>query len=89
VRFLFYENLGHSNILRSQKGNDYIKAFNAEFDKWLTTLDYDYKAKENVERFVKDKSDYLHKNLNRPLYCNTPNEKMLEKILAFYEENKK
>ena len=89
VRFLFYENLGHSNILRSQKGNDYIKAFNAEFDKWLTTLDYDYKAKENVERFVKDKSDYLHKNLNRPLYCNTPNEEMLEKILVFYEENEK
>ena len=87
VKFALYEEAGHSNILRSQAGNDYIKSFNAEFDTWLTTLDYDYKAKENIERFTKDKSDYIHKNLNREIYCHTVNEELLSKILAFYEEN--
>lgn len=86
VTFIPYEEMNHSNILRSQKGNDYIKAFNADFDKWLPTLDYDFKAKENSERFVKDKSDYIHKNLNRPLFCNTPNEELLLRIIDFSEE---
>ena len=87
VTFMPYEEMNHSNILRSQQGNDYNKAFNAEFDKWKSSLDYDYNAKENYDKFVQDKADYIHKNLNRELYCHTVNEELLSRILDFYEEN--
>lgn len=82
--FVLSENQGHSDILRSQKGLDYIDAFNKKFDEDFSRLDYDYKAKENEERFIKDKADYIHKNLDRSIYCHTPNEELMLQIVDFF-----
>ena len=84
--FISYEELGHSFILRSQEGIDYINQFNKEFDEYFSGLDYDYKDKKNKERFAKEKAEYLHKNMNREIWCHTPNEELLNKILALYDE---
>ena len=83
--FLSNENQGHSNILRSQEGQDYIKAFNAQFQEDFAKLDYDYKAKENVERFEKDKADYIHKNLDHYIFSHSANEELLSKVIAMYD----
>lgn len=83
--FILNENQGHSAILRSKEGNDYITAFNTMFDEYIATLDYDYNAKKNKDRFIKDKADYIHKNLDRSMFCHTPNDELLQKIITFYK----
>ena len=49
--FIRLENRGHSYVYNDMT---YINEFNAGFDEWLETLDYDYKAEENKERFKKE-----------------------------------
>ncbi len=85
-RFTFVSNetQGHSNILRSQTGINYIKDFNKEFDEYFSKLDYDYKAKENKERFSLDKADYINKNLDRSIWCHSANEELLLQIISMY-----
>ena len=51
----------------------------------LAKLDYDYKAKENVERFEKDKADYIHKNLDHYIFSHSANEELLSKVIAMYD----
>ena len=82
--FLSNENMGHSNILRSQVGQNYIKDFNKKFDEDFSKMDNDYKAKENKERFEKDKAEYLHKNLDRYIYSHSANEELLLQIITMY-----
>ena len=86
-RFTFVSNetQGHSNILRSQKGLDYVDAFNKKFDEDFSKADYDYKAKENQERFIKEKAEYINKNLDRSIWCHTPNEELMLQIVDFFD----
>ena len=86
ISFIKDKDNGHSNILRSQEGIAYINAFNEKFDEYFSSLDYDYKDKKNSERFAKEKAEYIHKHLDRSVYCHTPNMELLNKIVALYEE---
>ena len=65
----------------------YINEFNAEFDKWIETLDYDYNAKENQERFSEDKAEYIHSNLDRDKWCDMLNAELFESFVSFYDEH--
>lgn len=67
----------------------YINEFNEKFDKWLETLDYDYHAKENREKFATDKADYIHNNLDRDRWCNMLDQELFECFANFYDENLK
>lgn len=65
----------------------YIDEFNSEFDDWLATLDYDCQARENRERFISDKADYIHAHLDRAKWCNMLNEALFDRFLEFYNEH--
>lgn len=81
-QFVRLENAGHNyfNI------GTYRDEFNEAFDKWLETLDYDYNAEENRERFVEDKADYIHNNLDRDKWCSTLDNELFQKFVDFYDE---
>ena len=81
-RFMRLEEKGHSHVFNDRA---YIDEFNAEFDKWLETLDYDYK--EDKERFSQDKADYIHKNLDREKWSHMLDQDMMGQFLDFYDEN--
>ncbi len=86
VSFILFEDKGHSNLLRSQEGIDYLKAFNAKFDEVFKAKDYDYKAAENNERFAKEKAEYIHENLDRRIFSHSANKELLLSLIAFYDE---
>lgn len=83
-RFVFkrLEDRGHNYVYNDTA---YIDEFNAGFDKWLETLDYDYKAEENTERFKSDKADYIHKNLDREKWCSSLDTELFDSFLDFYD----
>lgn len=82
-RFIHFEDKGHSYF----NDETYTDEFNAEFDKWLETLDYDYDAAENKKRFSEDKADYLHKNLDRDKWCHSLDTELFEDFVEFYDDN--
>lgn len=88
ARFTFvrFEDRGHSDILNSPD-DTYKDEFNTEFDKWLDTLDYDYKAEENKERFLSDKSNYITENLDRARWSNRLDEDLFSGFLDFYNKS--
>lgn len=81
--FIRFEDKGHSYF----NDETYTDEFNAEFDKWLETLDYDYNASENKEQFIKDKADYMHKNLNREKWCNSLDLELFGVFVDFFNKN--
>ena len=82
--FLRFEDRGHNHIFND---NTYTDEFNAAFDKWCETLDYDYQASENKERFAKDKADYIHRHLDRDRWSHRLDEELFGQFLAFYDKN--
>lgn len=85
-RFICFEDKGHNYVYNDMT---YINAFNAELDKWLKTLDYDYNNAENKEQFTKDKTDYIFNNLEREQWCNMLNLELFENFVSFYQEHLK
>lgn len=83
--FINLENKGHNYF----NDKTYSDEFNAEFDKWLETLDYDYNAADNKERFAADKADYIHSHLERDKWCDSLNQELFENFENFYDENLK
>lgn len=83
-RFIRFEDRGHSYICLN---TTYLSEFNAAFDKWLETLDYDVHAAENRERFAGDKADYIHSHLDRDKWCNMLDQDLFEDFVRFYDEN--
>ena len=81
--FMKLKDKGHSYVFNDMT---YIDEFNAGFDKWLETLDYDYSASENQDRFIADKADYIHKNLDRNRWSNKLDTGMFQDFLAFYND---
>ncbi len=79
--FIPLEKEGHNYF----NDDTYRNAFNAEFDKWLQTLDYDYNAVENKERFSEDKADYIYQNLDREQWCNSLDPELFEDFVDFYD----
>ena len=82
--FIRFEDKGHNYVYNDMT---YINEFNAEFDKWIETLDYDYNAKENQERFSEDKAEYIHSNLDRDKWCDMLNSELFESFVSFYDEH--
>ena len=87
VRFTFirFEDRGHNEIF-NDPANTYKDEFNAEFDKWLKTLDYDYNSEENKERFIKDKADYITEHLDHARWSSRLDESLFNRFLDFYDQ---
>lgn len=83
--FIRFEDKGHNEILNDQS-NTYKDELNAEFDKWLKTLDYDYNAEANKERFKKDKAEYLTENLDHARWSSRLDEELFAQFLEFYNK---
>ena len=66
--------------------NDYKDEFNAGFDEWAKTLDYDYQAEENKDRFIEDKAAYITANLDHARWSHRLDEEMFADFLKFYDE---
>ena len=84
--FIRLEDKGHNYVYDDMT---YVNEFNAEFDKWLETLDYDCDDAENRERFAIDKSDYIDNHLDRDKWCNMLNSELFESFVSFYDEHLK
>lgn len=80
--FVRLEDKGHNYVYHD---TSYVDEFNAEFDKWRETLDYDYKAEENKDRFSAEKAEYIHNNLDRNRWGNMLNLELFEKFVRFYD----
>ena len=83
--FLRFEDRGHNEILNDQD-DTYKDEFNAGFDQWLETLDYDYKAEENRERFTEDKADYITENLDHARWSSRLDQDLFARFLDFYDK---
>ena len=82
--FMRFENRGHNEIFNDPE-NTYKDEFNAAFDQWLGTLDYDYKSEENRDRFIKEKADYITENLDHARWSNRLDEDLFARFLEFYD----
>ena len=83
--FIRFEDRGHNEII-NDPANTYKDEFNAGFDKWLESLDYDYEAEENKERFKEDKAEYLTENLDHERWSNRLDTDLMAQFLDFYEK---
>ena len=81
--FIPLENKGHNYF----NDDTYRNEFNAKFDEWLKTLDYDYNTEENRERFSEDKANYIYQNLDREKWCNSLDLELFEDFVGFYDEH--
>lgn len=79
--FIRLNNDDHDHVYHDKT---YINEFNAEFDKWLKTLKYNYHIDANKERFIKDKENYINENIDRKKWSNMLDSKMFEQFLEFY-----
>ena len=82
--FIRLEDKGHNYVYDDIT---YVNEFNAGFDKWLETLDYDYNAWENTAHFTEDKAEYIHNNLDRDKWSNMLNPELFESFVGFYDEH--
>ena len=82
--FVRFTDRGHNMIYND---TTYVDEFNAAFDEWLTTLDYDYHAAENKDRFAADKADYINTHLDRARWSHSLDPALFDQFLAFYEAN--
>ncbi len=80
--FIRFEDRGHNNILNDPE-NTYVDEFNAEFDSWLKTLDYDYEAEEYKDRFIADKADFINKNIDHNKWSTRLDEDLFARFLEF------
>ena len=83
-QFIRLENTGHSYVYDNQ---EYITKYFEEYNKWVKSLDYDCDAKENKERFEKEKKEYINSHLDRSKFCNMLNEELFDKFAGFYDEH--
>ena len=83
--FIRFEDRGHNGIFNDPE-NTYIDEFNAEFDTWLETLDYDYNAEDNIERFKEDKAEYITESLDHVRWSTRLDEELFTRFLDFYNE---
>lgn len=84
--FLKFEDRGHDDIFRDP-GNSYRDEINAQFDSWLETVDYDYTADENLDRFAEDKADFIREHLDRKRWSSRLDEALFGQFVSFYEKN--
>lgn len=85
-KFIRFEDRGHNEVF-NDPNNTYKDDFDAKLDSWIETLDYDYKAEENKERFSKDKADYITENLDHEKWSHRLDEELFAEFLEFYEQS--
>ncbi len=85
-KFIRFEDRGHNEVF-NDPNNTYKDDFDVKFDSWLETLDYDYKAEENKERFSEDKADYITENLDHEKWSHRLDEELFAEFLEFYEQS--
>ena len=83
--FLRFEDRGHNDILNDPE-DTYKDEFNAGFNDWLETLDYDYKAEDNKARFIEEKADYITENLDHARWSSRLDEDLFARFLDFYDK---
>ena len=83
--FLRFEDRGHNEIFNNQE-DTYKEEFNAGFDRWLETLDYDYRAEENKDRFAEEKAEYITENLDHARWSSRLDEALFARFLDFYDQ---
>jgi Lysophospholipase len=83
--FIRFEDRGHNEIF-NDPANTYEDELNAGFDKLLETLDYDYEAEENKERFKEEKAKYLTENLDHARWSSRLDEDLFAQFLDFYDK---
>ncbi len=83
--FLHFDDKGHNSIL-NDPNDTYADELDADFANWVETLDYDYKADENKDRFIQDKTEYLNKNLDRARWANRLDTELFDKFIDFYDK---
>ncbi len=76
---------GHNDLLNNDKRKAYTEEFNASFDEYKKTLPEDI-SKENLAQI---KLEYINKNLDRELWCDSVNEELMAEILEFFNNNLK
>ena len=67
--------------------DSYRQEFNAAFDEWKETLDYDIKAAENKQRFIDDKAEYTRQHLDRQRWSHKLDTELFDKFIDFYDSN--
>ncbi|MBR6089896.1 MAG: hypothetical protein IKP86_08180, partial [Anaerolineaceae bacterium] len=82
--FIRLEDSGHNYVFDDRS---YISEFNAGFDKWLETLDYDYNAADNRTRFADDKAAYIHENLDHERWSHKLDPLLFGIFVSFYDSN--
>ncbi len=85
-KFIRFEDRGHNEVF-NDPNNTYKDDFDVKFDSWLETLDYDYKAEENKERFSEDKAEYITENLDHEKWSHRLDEELFAEFLEFYEQS--
>ena len=83
--FIRFEDRGHNDIL-NDPDDTYKEEFNAEFDQWLDTLDYDYKAEENKDRFIEIKAKYITENLDHARWSDRLDKALFTRFVNFYDQ---
>lgn len=81
--FVPLENKGHNYF----NDDTYRNTFNAEFDNWLETLDYDYDTAENKDRFADDKANYIYHNLDREKWCDSLDSELFANFVDFFDKH--
>ncbi len=82
--FMRFEDRGHNDVF-NDPADTYKDEFNSEFDKWLETLDYDYKSEDNKERFRDDKAAYITENLDHARWSDRLDKELFKEFLDFYD----
>ena len=83
--FVRFEDKGHNDILNDPE-DTYTDEFNAECNAWLETLDYDYKADENKDRFAAEKAAFITENLDHARWSSRLDQSLFARFLDFYEK---
>lgn len=84
--FLRFEDKGHSGFL-VDGNNTYDDEFNAGFEEWAESLDYDYESDENRQRFAEDKAEYIDANLDRGRWSDRLDIDLFEQFVDFYDRH--
>ena len=84
--FLRFKDKGHSDFF-VDGDNTYKEKFNDALEKWTASLDYNYKAEKNKERFMKDKAKYIELHLDRKRWSNRLDVDLFEQFVDFYDES--
>ncbi len=53
----------------------------------IATLDYDYDAEENIDRFIEDKANYIIENLDHEKWSHRLDDDLCGRFLDFYDQS--